>query len=241
MSGNALPKAPLPDAPPLPAAPFGQAPAAPLPAVTAGKSGLPPFFARMKQRGGRKAPLAPIASRAAAKGERQREAVETAKEVQKATQKPPANVTPIRPEVQPAPTPKPQSKAQDMRDALADAFGKRVSTRMQGTPAQAHDLLRQYGAIHGRHFVGEYHAAGMARARELVEQARSEHTKGTPANPRVKQAAAAARDAQREQVPAGTLDTAAMKQHAEMIRRTEQERQAGGKKFIRTDLETGGD
>lgn len=233
-SSNALPKPPLPDAPPLPASPFGEAPAAPLPAVTAGRGGLPPFFARMKAKR-RTAPLAPIASRAAAKGERQRERVAEAKAVQQAT-KPPAKVTPIRPNVTPEAAPRPQSKAQDMRDALAESFGKRVSTRMQGTPAKAHDLLRQYGAIHGRHFVGEYHAAGMARARELVEQARSEHTRGTPANPRVKQAAAQAQAAQRQEVPAGTLDQQAMKEHAEMIRRTEQERQASGQKFIRTDL-----
>lgn len=230
-----LPKAPLGDAPPLPASPFGQAPAAPLPPVTAGKSGLPPFVSRMKMKR-RTAPLAPIASRAAARGEQRKERVQEAKAVQAATQKPAAKVTPIRPDVKPEPTPKPPSKAQEMRDALAKTMGKHVASRMQGTPADAHDLLRQYGAIHGRHFVGEYHTAGMSRAREMVEAARSAHTRGGPANPGVKRAAAQAAD-----VPAGTLDRDAMRQHADMIRRTEAERQAGGQKFIRTDLDNPGE
>lgn len=243
MSHMNIARAPLPDAPPLPTTPpLPDVPSTPpLPQVTAGRGGLPPFMSRLKQRRQKtpKAPLAPIASRAAARGERQREHVETAKAVQQATQKP-SNVTPIRPEVTPEPAPKPPSKAQQMRDALAETFGKRVSDRMQGTPAGAHELLRQYGRIHGRHFVGEYHAAGMARARELVEQARAAHQRGTPANPAVKQAAREARAAQEGQtVPDSALNQQAMKEHVALIRDVEAQRQASGQKIIRTDLEGG--
>ena len=178
MSSVRVPKAPLPDAPPIPATPpLPDAPQTPpLPQVTAGKSGLPPF-ARLRGKGARKAPLAPIAQRAQAKGEKQRETVETAKAVQQATQKP-SNVTPIRPDVQPAPAPKPKSKAQEMRDKMGDVFGEHVRKRIRGMPnnkreGDAADLVRQYGAIYGRKAVDEYHGAGIARLRELLEAERS--------------------------------------------------------------------
>ena len=209
MSSVRVPKAPLPDAPPIPATPpLPDAPQTPpLPNVTAGKSGLPPF-ARLRGKGTRKAPLAPIAQRAQAKGEKQRETVETAKAVQQATQKPPSNVTPIRPDVQPQPTEKPKSKAADMRDKMGDVFGEHVRKRIQGMPnskqGNGADLVRQYGAIYGRRAVDEYHGAGIARLREMLA---AERAARSPAQPTPQeQAAQQKRQAQYQDIDATMKD-----------------------------------